>query len=420
MANLYQEWSLEQDRMLWEYRNEPVSTIAARLGRGLRGVETRLAKLKDPSSNAYMRLFSDDLALSNEKNNGKKPKFVPASEVLRRIRWDASLPSQDFSILYYDRVEDEVLEAPFDAPNTSIKGKATNIIDALPEHRIKGIKFKEQIVWDRDRRLDLVFSAPGIARVMESYDAWKQARDAEEETNRKRQAEVSYRLQSALGTERFTELKELSREIQTTAQREDNMLLMLEVEKYVQVALTLFRQARENPSSSLAPSLIAINDYEALDQLSEIVALLPDPHLKPVILTEVLRAMKKVEGKPVESQPKDLPEIDEADVVETFVRGSGPGGQKVNKTSNRVSLLHVPTGLRVECQDTRSLQQNRKIARKRLRLKLDEYLNGSQSRTSLAAQKAAAKKLKSKARSRSRQKQKREANNDPSSETVED
>jgi protein subunit release factor B len=93
---------------------------------------------------------------------------------------------------------------------------------------------------------------------------------------------------------------------------------------------------------------------------------------------------------------------------------------QVNKTSNRVSLLHVPTGLRVECQDTRSLQQNRKIARKRLRLKLDEYLNGSQSRTSLAAQKAAAKKLKSKARSRSRQKLKREANNDPASETLED
>jgi uncharacterized protein (UPF0248 family) len=331
MANLYQEWSLEQDQMLWEYRNEPVSTIAARLGRGLRGVETRLAKLKDPSSNAYMRLFSDDLALFNENNNGKKPKFVPASEVLRRIRWDASLPSQDFSILYYDRVEDEVLEAPFDAPNTSIKGKATNMIDALPEHRIKGIKFKEQVVWDRDRRLDLVFSAPGIARVMESYDAWKQARDAEEETNRKRQTEVSYRLQSALGIERFTELKELSREIQATAQRDDNMLLMLEVEKYVQAALTLFRQTREDPSSSPAPSLIAMNDYEALDQLSEIVALLPDTQLKPVILTEVSRAMKKVEGKPVESQPKDLPEIDEADLVETFVRGSGPGGQKVRR-----------------------------------------------------------------------------------------
>ena len=335
MANLYQEWSLEQDQQLWEYRNESVSTIAARLGRGLRGVETRLAKLKDPSSNAYGRLFSDDLAQSDDIANAKKPKFVPASEVLRRIQWDASLPSQDFSILYYDRVEDEVLEAPFDAPNTSIKGKATNMIDALPEHRITGIKYRDQVVWDRERRLDLVFSGPGIARVIETYEAWKQARDAEEDANRKRQAEVSHRLQNSLGIDRFTQLKELSREIQTTAQREDNMLLMLEVEQYVQSALRLFRNAREDPSSSPIPSLIAMNDYEALDQLSEIVALLPDTGLKPIILTDVSRAMKKVEGKPViESQPKALPEISEADLVETFVRGSGPGGQKVSSSAS--------------------------------------------------------------------------------------
>ena len=72
--------------------------------------------------------------------------------------------------------------------------------------------------------------------------------------------------------------------------------------------------------------------------------------------------------------------------------------QKVNKTSNRVVLLHKPTQLRIECQDTRSLQQNRKIARKRLQVKLDEYYNGQQSRTQIAAQKAADKKAKAKAK----------------------
>lgn len=68
----------------------------------------------------------------------------------------------------------------------------------------------------------------------------------------------------------------------------------------------------------------------------------------------------------------------------------------------------MPTGLRVECQDTRSLQQNRKIARKRLRLKLDEYLNGSQSRASIKADKAATKKAKAKARSKARQRKKKQ------------
>lgn len=329
MANLYQEWTLEQDQMLWECRNEPVSTIAARLGRGLRGVETRLAKLKDPSSNAYERLFSDGLAQSDDLVDAKKPKFVPASEVLRRIQWDASLPSQDFSILYYDRVQDEVLEAPFDAPNTNIKGKATTMVDALPEHRITGIKYKERVVWDRERRLDLVFSGPGIARVMEGYEVWKQRREAAEEANRRRQAEVSDRLQNALGIERFTQLKELSREIQTMAKLEDTVL-MLKVEKYVKAGLNIFRKAREDPSSSPTPSLIAMSDYEALDQFSEIVALLPDTSLRPIILTELSRAMKIAEGKSVGKQPKELPELNEDDLVETFVRGSGPGGQKVS------------------------------------------------------------------------------------------
>jgi peptide chain release factor len=83
-----------------------------------------------------------------------------------------------------------------------------------------------------------------------------------------------------------------------------------------------------------------------------------------------------------------------------------PGGQKINKTNNKVMLLHKPTQLRVECQDTRSLPQNRKIARKRLQLKLDEFLNGNQSRANVAAQKAKAKKAKAQARARTRQKRK--------------
>jgi protein subunit release factor A len=72
------------------------------------------------------------------------------------------------------------------------------------------------------------------------------------------------------------------------------------------------------------------------------------------------------------------------------------GGQKINKTSNRVILVHIPTQLRVECQDTRSLQQNRKIARKRLQLKLDDYINGDASRSNQKASVKVAKRQRTK------------------------
>lgn len=50
------------------------------------------------------------------------------------------------------------------------------------------------------------------------------------------------------------------------------------------------------------------------------------------------------------------------DVDERFVRGSGAGGQKINKTSSTVALRHDPTGIEVRCQRERSQATNRLLA----------------------------------------------------------
>jgi protein subunit release factor B len=64
----------------------------------------------------------------------------------------------------------------------------------------------------------------------------------------------------------------------------------------------------------------------------------------------------------------------EADLIEKFVLGSGSGGQKINKTSSCVYLKHVPTGLEVKCQKTRSRELNRMYARRELCEKLEQRL----------------------------------------------
>ncbi len=60
-----------------------------------------------------------------------------------------------------------------------------------------------------------------------------------------------------------------------------------------------------------------------------------------------------------------------SDIDEKFVRGSGHGGQKINKTSNAVQLKHIPTGKVVKFQGFRERSMNRILALRELLRKLD-------------------------------------------------
>ncbi|KAG5981344.1 hypothetical protein E4U55_003022 [Claviceps digitariae] len=88
--------------------------------------------------------------------------------------------------------------------------------------------------------------------------------------------------------------------------------------------------------------------------------------------------------------PKNLPPRPkpppESEIEESFLKGSGPGGQKINKTSSAVQLKHIPTGIVVKCQATRSRSQNRKQARELLAQKVDDMLNGEHSRSAIVGE----------------------------------
>lgn len=66
--------------------------------------------------------------------------------------------------------------------------------------------------------------------------------------------------------------------------------------------------------------------------------------------------------------------IFEADIEEKFIRSSGHGGQKINKTSTGVYLKHIPTGIEVKCTKERSQGLNRFFARRYLVEKIKEKL----------------------------------------------
>lgn len=71
--------------------------------------------------------------------------------------------------------------------------------------------------------------------------------------------------------------------------------------------------------------------------------------------------------------------VREGDVEEQFIKGSGHGGQKINKTSATVLLTHRPSGIQVRCQQSRSQADNRFLARRILADKIEAQILGRQS-----------------------------------------
>lgn len=124
-----------------------------------------------------------------------------------------------------------------------------------------------------------------------------------------------------------------------------------------------------------------------------------------------LRTFSYTPSLPAKPLPARL-KIDDADVTISYLKGTGPGGQKIvccsrgrpspritieanyhqNKTNSAVQIIHKPSGVVVKCQATRSRSQNEKIARQLLADKVEAREKGDQSRVALKAEAARKKK----------------------------
>ena len=77
----------------------------------------------------------------------------------------------------------------------------------------------------------------------------------------------------------------------------------------------------------------------------------------------------------------------EKDLLEKFIRASGPGGQNVNKVATCVYLKHIPSGFEVKMQKARSQALNRFLARRELVRKIKNHILGRESEEEKGRQK---------------------------------
>jgi len=90
--------------------------------------------------------------------------------------------------------------------------------------------------------------------------------------------------------------------------------------------------------------------------------------------------------------------VRQADIEEHFVRAQGPGGQKVNKSNVAVFLKHIPSGIEVKVQQSRSQMLNRFYARRQLAERLEAKILGKDAPKTKEAEKIRKQKQRRKRR----------------------
>ncbi|KAM0813592.1 hypothetical protein AB5N19_13588 [Seiridium cardinale] len=122
-----------------------------------------------------------------------------------------------------------------------------------------------------------------------------------------------------------------------------------------------------------------------LRQASDVLSTAAPHRVPAAIATQEFSTCRALQKKHTNLPPRPKPPPD-TEIDESFLKGSGPGGQKINKTNSAVQLKHIPTGLVIKCQATRSRTENRKIARQLLADKLDDMSRGEESRSSVVGE----------------------------------
>ncbi|EXJ86505.1 hypothetical protein A1O3_03456 [Capronia epimyces CBS 606.96] len=142
----------------------------------------------------------------------------------------------------------------------------------------------------------------------------------------------------------------------------------------------LYSEARVRPGSQ-PPQISRVSTF--LPRPSE-----SEPAGRRPRFSTTARRHKKKRAPPLPPRPT----LPDSEIHHSYLKGSGPGGQKINKTASAAQLTHIPTGIVVKCQATRSRSQNHTIAKRLLAEKVELLQKGDESRVSKVQERKSRKK----------------------------
>ena len=126
--------------------------------------------------------------------DNKLPSMRTAADVIKRLQWDSSLNAENFVIGYVDRFVG-ILERPFLDFSWGIEALTGDdpSVFTVPQHRISFFKYNDEIVWDKEKRLDKIFGSTGdeVFRPKIESDSDSDSDDSSEYTS-ERQSRPNY------------------------------------------------------------------------------------------------------------------------------------------------------------------------------------------------------------------------------------
>ncbi|XP_028411324.1 uncharacterized protein LOC114533898 [Dendronephthya gigantea] len=111
---------------------------------------------------------------------GKKPRMKTATDVINRIQWDEKLNPEHFTVGYLDRFLG-IIENEFNSFDWEDVTSLDPTVLAIPRHRIQYFKYMDEIVWDKNERLDCVFGSTGSGQTI--VDIMKKKQNKNEPQN---------------------------------------------------------------------------------------------------------------------------------------------------------------------------------------------------------------------------------------------